>query len=284
MSDKCKLGVIDVGGGYRAVFGCGVFDYCLDHGISFDLGIGISAGSANIISYAAGQRGRNLRFYTEYGLRPEYAGLKNFFTKRNYIDLDYVYRTLSNSDGEDPLDYAAFAASSLEYYVLAGDAESGAPVYFNRRHLAADDYAVLKASCAIPFVCQPQPVDGHLYFDGAVGDPIPIEKAFELGCDKLVLILSLPEDTVRASDLDRFLARRIRKKYPQAAACFAQRAERYNREIALARQYAAEGRLLIVAPDSTCGVHTICKDVLAMHKLYNKGYAAGARIGEFLAQ
>ncbi len=31
----------------------GVFDYCLDQDIRFDLGIGVSAGSANVASYIA---------------------------------------------------------------------------------------------------------------------------------------------------------------------------------------------------------------------------------------
>ena len=48
-----KLGVIDVGGGLRGIYAVGIFDYCMDKGIAFDLGIGISAGSANLASYAA---------------------------------------------------------------------------------------------------------------------------------------------------------------------------------------------------------------------------------------
>ena len=67
-----KLGVIDVGGGMRGIYAAGVLDYCLDHHIYFDLGIGISAGSANLASYFAGQARRNLQFYSEYALRKEY--------------------------------------------------------------------------------------------------------------------------------------------------------------------------------------------------------------------
>lgn len=37
----------------------GVLDYCLEAGIRFDVGIGISAGSANISSYIAGKKKRN---------------------------------------------------------------------------------------------------------------------------------------------------------------------------------------------------------------------------------
>ena len=54
-----KTGIVDVGGGLRGIYAVGVLDYCMDQGIAFDLGIGVSAGSANLASYAAGQRGRN---------------------------------------------------------------------------------------------------------------------------------------------------------------------------------------------------------------------------------
>ena len=48
-----KTGVVDVGGGLRGVYTAGVFDYCLDQDIRFDLGIGVSAGNANVASYIA---------------------------------------------------------------------------------------------------------------------------------------------------------------------------------------------------------------------------------------
>ena len=63
------LGIIDVGGGLRDIYGAGVLDHCLTRGISFDYCIGVSAGSANLSSYIAGQPGRNYRFYTDYRFR-----------------------------------------------------------------------------------------------------------------------------------------------------------------------------------------------------------------------
>ena len=46
-------GIVDVGGGMRGVFSAGIYDRFIEEGINFDLCIGVSAGSANIISYAA---------------------------------------------------------------------------------------------------------------------------------------------------------------------------------------------------------------------------------------
>ena len=278
-----KFGVVDVGGGYRGVYAAGVLDYCLDHGISFDLGIGVSAGSANLTSYAAKQARRNLRFYTEYGLRKEYAGIGNYIAKRNFVDLDYVYGTLSNAGGEYPVDYITLARNPMEFVVVATEAETGNARYFDKRDISQDDYGIMKASSAIPFVCRPYEVRGVPYYDGALSDPIPIEKAFEMGCDKVVLLLTLPVDTVRKPDKDLRLARGIRKEYPLSAAALERRAQRYNECVAHARRCEAQGKVLIVAPDDTCGVSTLKRNADNMRKLYGKGYGDGAKIVPFLS-
>ena len=50
-----KLGIVDVGGGFRGIYAAAVLDTCLEHGIHFDVCIGDTAGSANLASYMAGQ-------------------------------------------------------------------------------------------------------------------------------------------------------------------------------------------------------------------------------------
>ena len=284
-----KLGIVDVGGGYRGIYAAGVLDYCIDHGIVFDLGIGVSAGCANLASYAAGQRGRNYRFYTEYGARREYASLSNFLTKKTFIDMDYVYGTLSNSDGEDPIDYQKFMDNPMEYYLVATDALTGQARYFGKQDFHPDQYDPFKASCAIPFVCHPYAVSGRDYFDGALSDPVPIRKAFELGCDQVILLLTKPEDDVRTPDGDIRLSRMIRRQYPLAADGLCRRAEAYNEGMELARQYAAQGRLLVVAPEDTCGVTTLTRDRSPekhrhLTEFYDMGYENGQKISRFLAR
>ena len=233
-----KTGIIDVGGGFRGIYACGVLDYCLNLKIQFDLGIGISAGSANLASFIAGQRGRNFTFYTEYGLRKQYAGVGNFIRKRSFIDMDYVYGTLSNHDGEYPLDYTALYDNPMEFIVVAANAETGEAKYFDKRDIRQDDYSVFKASSSIPFVCKPYFIQGTPYYDGALGDPVPVEKAFACGCDRVVVLLTKPENVLRTSEKDEKLAARIRKKYPHATEKLRQRANRYNEGVALAQGYA----------------------------------------------
>ena len=284
-----KLGIVDVGGGYRGIYAAGVLDYCMDSGISFDLGIGVSAGSANLASFAAGQKGLNLKFYTEYGARNEYASFANFVKKKTFIDMDYVYSTLSNSEGENPIDFPAFKVNPMEYYVVATDAETGKAHYFGKTDFHQDCYDPLKASCAIPFVCHPYKVFGREYFDGALSDPVPVQKAFDLGCDKVVLLLTKPEDNIRKPDGDIRLSKMIHRHYPKAAEGLCNRAKTYNDSIAKAESYAADGKLLIVAPDDTCGVTTLTRDrsqesQTRLLDLYQKGYSDGWKISNFFME
>jgi len=277
-----KIGVVDVGGGLRGIYAVGVLDYCMDQGIRFDMGIGVSAGSANLASYAAGQRGRNYQFYTEYAFRKQYMSLGNFITKKSYVDMDYVYGTLCRSDGENPLDYPVLRDNPMEFYVVATDALTGEPKYFDKGDIRQDDYSVMKASSAIPFVCKPYVVQGVAYYDGALGDPVPVEKAFQLGCDRVVVILTKPESVLRNPKKDEKLAAGIRKKYPAAAEKLCKRAQHYNESVALAQEYARQGKVLIIAPDDTCGVDTLKKDKNSLQRLYDKGYMDGKKITDYL--
>lgn len=277
-----KTGIVDVGGGLRGIYAAGVLDYCMDHGIRFDLGIGVSAGSANLTSYCAHQRGRNYQFYTDYAFRKEYMSLENFISQKSYVDLDYVYSTLSCSNGENPLDYDAFRDNPMEMYVVATEAETGHPKYFDKSDIRQDDYNIMKASSAIPFVCRPYSVNGTAYYDGALSDPVPVEKAFQLGCDRVVLLLTRPEHYLRNSRKDERLAACIRHAYPAAAQSLCQRARRYNDSVALARMKARQGKVLVVAPEDTFGVDTLTRDKDSLDKLYQEGYADGKKIAVFL--
>lgn len=277
-----KTGIVDVGGGLRGVYAAGIFDYCLENDILFDLCIGVSAGSANVTSYMAGQKKRNYLFYTEYPFRKEYMSIQNFVRKKSYIDMDYLYGTLSNSDGENPLDYQKIKQSSSDLLVVATDAQTGKAVYFDKDNLKQDDYDILKASSSISFVCRPYEIDGVLYYDGALGDPVPVEKAFQCGCDRVVVILSKPRDTIRTPKKDNILASGIAKKHPLAAQQLRKRAEHYNEGVRKSKEYEAMGKVLIIAPSDTCGVDTLTKDKEALKRFYEMGYKDAEAIPDFI--
>ena len=275
-------GVIDVGGGMRGIYGAGIFDYCLDHGIRFDCCYGISAGSANIAAYLAGQRGRNYRFYTRYAFRRQYMSLGNLLRTGSYIDLDYVYGALSNRGGENPLDYDALKKSTAAMTVVALNARTGETIYFDKTRMEQDNYDILKASSCIPVVCRPYLVDGIPCYDGGLADPVPFQKAISDGCVKVVVVLTRPRDFLRERKSDERTARILRRRYPKAAEQLLLRYRKYNRGVALAKVYEKEGKALVIAPDSISGMNTLTKNRGRVDQLYRKAYADAAVIPEFL--
>ena len=121
-SDGKKLGIIDAGGGTRGIFGAGVLDRLMEMDIMADYYVGVSAGSANGASYIAGQKGRNYVFFNDYAFRKEYMSKENLLRTGSFIDMDYIYDTLSNEDGEYPLDYDAMMANPCGFEIVATNA------------------------------------------------------------------------------------------------------------------------------------------------------------------
>ena len=277
-----KTAVIDVGGGMRDVYGAGVFDYCLEQGISFDVCYGISAGSANLSSFLAGQHGRNYRFYMEYAFREEYMSWKQFFHTGNFVNFDYIYGDLSGQDGEYPLDFEAMKRSGSEFVIVATDAQTGRPKYFTMDDMEQDRYDPIKASSCVPVLDKPYPIGDGAYFDGGITDPIPIRRALKEGCDKIVLVLTRPRDYFREAKNDLWLARLLLPSYPNAAKALFRRSGYYNRSLSICTRLEEEGKVLIVAPDSIEGMSTLSKDREVMEQLYQKGYQDAAAIPEFL--
>lgn len=277
-----RTGVVDVGGGLRGIYAAGILDYCMVHDIRFDCCIGVSAGSANMAAYLAGQQGRNYRYYAEYSFRKEYMGAGNLLHTGSYINLEYVYGTLSNADGESPLNYSALMEHPADLFVVATQADTGEVHYFTKEDMSQDQYQILMASSCVPGVNRPYEIDGVKYFDGALSDPVPIEKAFAEGCDRVVLILTKPAAIPRKQGKDRVLADLIQRQYPVAAQQLRLRAERYNQAVELAREYEREGRMLILSPDDISGVDTLRRNRPALQRLYQKGIRDGKQVLEWL--
>ena len=275
------IGLIDVGGGMRDVYGAGVLDYCLDNNINFDYCIGVSAGSANCASFVAKQRGRNYPFYYEYINRKEYMSLSNYIKKGSYLDLNYVYGELSNTDGENPLDYDAMMKNNTIFKVVATNAVTGEAEYFDKRYdMHLNDYRFLMASCCFPIACKPVRIGNKEYYDGGISNPIPIQKALEDGCDKIVLILTKPVDETSLSKRNLFGSYLLKGKYRKTAEALRERNVKYNNAIHMAQKL--ENKVLIVAPNDIGKMKTLTKDPKQIDKLYNQGYKDAEKIKEFL--
>ena len=281
---KSKLGIVDVGGGTRGIFGAGVLDRFMELGIRADHFVGVSAGSANGASYIAGQRGRNYVFYTEYAFRKEYMSLENLLHTGSYLDLDYIYGTLSNEDGEYPLDYDAMMSNPCDFEIVATNAVTGRAMYFKKDEIQRNKYDFFKASSCVPGIDKPYYVGKIPCYDGGLADPIPYKRAFRAGCDKVIVILTKPRDTIRNSGKDRALAVAITGDYPKAAETWIGRAELYNRSVEEVFELERQGKILVIAPEDIGGLKTLSQDRAALDDLYQQGLKAADAAVDFLGE
>jgi predicted patatin/cPLA2 family phospholipase len=272
-SEAYMLGIIDTGGGMRDVYGCGVFDYFMDNKIDIKYCLGVSAGSANVASYLARQRGRNLRFYAEYSTRKEYMGLRSLFSEGSYFNLNYIYSYLANENGEDPIDIARMKATDSAFVIAATNIQDGKTEYFTKDDIQQNDMRAVMASSCVPIVCKPISFKGKLYCDGGLATPIPYEKAFIDGCDRLIVILTRPEDEVMEPELNKKVYHTLLKSTPAVARGLDMHHSRYNQELSVLKVLRDEGRVILISPSDQCGVKNNCRDPELLTQLYHVGYA-----------
>ena len=206
----------------------------------------------------------------------------NLYKIGAFLNLNYIYGTLSASDGEDPLDFKTLMENDTELVVVATNAKTGKIEYYGKEDIAKDDYRIFMASSAIPLITRAQMIGDAPCNDGGVGEPIPIMKAFFDGCDKVVLVLTMPDGPLQRKRRDLLGAVLLRFIRPNISRLLLERHRIYNRQLALAHGFADEGRCLIISPDDVCGIKTLTNDTANLERLYEKGYADAAKIKAFV--
>lgn len=276
--DNFMTGLIDVGGGMKCAYSAGLYDYFMDNGIEFDYYLGVSAGSMNLLSYIAGERGRNIDMYRESATGDDYLSIQNFVHTGAYMNYEKVSEDYFGEIGSNPFNYRKFFESSSQFIISATDAETAKTVYFDRSEMTDRErlLKIVSASCCIPVVSKPIVIDDKKYFDGGLAEPIPFRKAFADGCDKIVVVLSAPADQKRKKlPGSNFLDSTFLKDYAQVAEIIEDRGAVCNYMIRCMKEYELEGRALILSPEEISGAFTLVKDVEIVNKLYENGYRDG---------
>lgn len=271
MRTEIKYGLVVEGGGMKCAYNAAILDLFLDEGITFDYCIGVSAGSGNLVSYLAGQRGRNLRFFTEHIHDPEYFGLRSLLKTGDLFGIHHIYGDLTRAGGKDPLDFPAFLNNPTEYEAVVTNALTGKPEYFGKEAMKQDDYRLIMASSAIPAVCHPVELNGVPYFDGGLTDAIPVRRALEKGCDRLVVILSKNRDYVKKPQGMRPLYRLACRRYPRIVEALNRRHTVYNQNFQEVFALEQAGTAFVLAPSEPLHVGTYSMKEEAERALYDLG-------------
>lgn len=267
-----KSGLVLEGGALRTIFSAGVCDGLLAGGVMTDYVIGVSAGAAYGVSYISGQQGRNLEVATRFAPDKRYMGMGNLLRRdnRSYFGLDFSFRRIPEE--LVPFDYDTFAAYPGKMEAVVTNLNTGKADYLEIPRDAAGSALLLQASCALPLMFPVFHIEGEPYLDGGVSDGIPYERALEQGCDRVIVVLTKPRDYVRKPDRALRLIERKYRQWPAFCRTMRQRAESYNKCRERLFQLEHEGKILVIAPETTRGVSRTERNVEKLRLLWADGY------------
>ena len=278
-----KTGIVLEGGAIRTIYSSGVCDALLTADLLPDYVIGVSAGIAYGVSYVSKQIGRNLEIMTRYVNDKRYMSMGNLLRRdiRAYFGLKFVYNTIPNQ--LVPFDYETFAAFPGEVEAVVTNLNTGKAEYYpvDRRD---DKFNLLQATCALPFLFPVYHIVGRPCMDGGAAVAIPYERAFAMGCDRVIVVLTRERDYQRRPEKLQPLIDAAYRRYPKFCRVMRDRAELYNASRARLFQLEREGKVLLFAPRDTKGFHRTERDVEKIRALWQNGYDEGlARLEEVRA-
>lgn len=278
-----KTGIVLEGGGSRGVFTSGVLDVMMERGLRFDYCVGVSAGAGNAMHLKSRQPGRTMRVLTQ--MKEPYYGLSQARSSRKLLDLDAVYERTSY-DPADPFDFAAYYSDPMECEYVAACCETAEPEYLSEAVHRKRLLACVKASCSIPGLCAPVALDGRHYLDGGVADALPVHRALERGCERVVLVTTKPAANLHPTDYSRLkpiMAKLYRRRYPEFFRLLMARRERYFLQLGRILELEEQGRIYVIRPEE-CGVQMLEKDPQKLREYYQHGREVAENCWEALSE
>ena len=140
-----------------------------------------------------------------------------------------------------------------------------------KEDMKQDDYRPIMASSAIPAACRPVVINGVPYYDGGISDAIPVRRALEKGCDRIVVILSKQRDYVRKPQGMRFLYSTLCRKYPKIIEDIDRRHITYRENLQEVFDLEKKGKAFVFVPSEHVKVGTYSMDEKTERILYDLG-------------
>ena len=259
----------------RGMFTAGVCDVLMEHGITFDGAIGVSAGVTFGCNYKSHQIGRVIRYNKRFAHNWRYCSLRSLFLTGDLYGADFCYVKIPEK--LDPFDYETYRNDPMRFYAVVSDCMTGEPIYKELKTGDRNDLEWMRASASMPLVSKPVRVDGYTLLDGGMTDSIPLAKFQEMGYSRNIVILTQPKDFVKKPDSLIKLMRLSLRKYPKLLAKMEDRHIAYNQQHEYALQQEKEGKAIVLCPDKPLGISRVEHNPDELQRCYDVGRAVCQR-------
>lgn len=263
-----KIGLVLEGGGMRGIYTVGVLDTLLNYNYLADYLIGVSAGASNGVSYISGQKDRAKRTIINYIGDKRYLSISNYIKTGSLFGMDFLFKEIPEK--LEIFDHDAFFRCKCDYRVGVTNVETGKEEYYGKEALVKEDKNILlQASASIPMAAPIVNYKGKKYLDGGTADPIPIKKAFEDGCDKVIVVLTRDRNYKKKPTPAKPIYSFVFKKYPKMVELLKMRHQIYNDTLDFIKEMEKEGKAFVIAPDKPIEIERFEKDKNRLLKIYS---------------
>lgn len=262
-----KIGLVLEGGAMRGLYTAGVLDVFLDKDIKVTDILGVSAGAVFGVNYKSNQRGRTLRYNLKYLNDKRYMSINSLIKTGNLVNKEFAYYTLPKE--LDIFDEKAYEDNNINFYAVITNMETGKPEY-EKIDNAEEKIEVLRASSSMPFLSKPVLINNNSYLDGGISDSIPVLKAMEMGCDKVIVVLTRPIE-YRKKKRNSFLIKMFYKKYPNLINTMVNRYKNYNNTVEEIIKLEEEGKIFVIRPSRLVDIKRVEKDPKKLQEMYDLG-------------
>ena len=262
-----KIGLVLEGGAMRGLYTAGVLDVFLDKDIKVTDILGVSAGAVFGVNYKSNQRGRTLRYNLKYLNDKRYMSINSLIKTGNLVNKEFAYYTLPRE--LDIFDEKTYEDNNINFYAVITNMETGKPEYVEIDN-AEEKIEVLRASSSMPFLSKPVLINNNSYLDGGISDSIPVLKAMEMGCDKVIVVLTRPIE-YRKKKRNSFLIKMFYKKYPNLINTMVNRYKNYNNTVEEIIKLEEEGKIFVIRPSRLVDIKRVEKDPKKLQEMYDLG-------------
>lgn len=278
-----KRGLVLEGGAMRGMFTAGVTDVMMEHGITYDGLVGVSAGAVFGCNYKSKQIGRTIRYNLKYCKDPRYCSVRSLLKTGDLFGTQFCYRDIPNE--LDPFDLETYQTNPMEFYVVATDVTTGQPVYHECPTGGEEDLDWFRASASMPLAANMVEIDGRKLLDGGISDSIPLKFA-ETRYEKNVVVLTQPMGFVKEKNKALPVMRKVFKQNPRLIEVMARRHDNYNQATAYIREQERRGKVFVIRPEAPLDINRVEHDPEKIQKAYDHGRAVAekrlAALKEFL--
>ena len=269
-----KVGLVLEGGGMRALFTAGVLDALLDvKELDIDGIVGVSAGALFGVNYVSGQKERAIRYNKKYARDKRYMGLYSWITTGNAVNEEFAFYEIPFK--LDVFDQEKFKQSKIDFYVVMTNVESGKPEYVLIKDVFKQ-MEYLRATSALPFASKIIEINGKKYLDGGISDSIPIDYCESLGYDKIILVLTRPENTHKEDKLN-FLYKLVYRKYPNLVERLINMGKDYEIVLKKIKYLENENKIFVIRPPKVLKIGRLEKNEDKIQNVYDIGLNTGIK-------